>query len=67
MRLILACLAAIFAPSLAAPLAAQERPPAMLVLDGSNSMWGQIDGVAKIGIAQSATCWKRLTRRSSLV
>ena len=54
MRLILACLAAIFAPSLAAPLAAQERPPAMLVLDGSNSMWGQIDGVAKIGIAQSA-------------
>jgi len=36
------------------PLAAlaQERPQAILVLDGSGSMWGQIDGVAKITIAQ---------------
>jgi Ca-activated chloride channel family protein len=33
---------------------AAERlePTAMLVLDGSGSMWGQIDGVAKISIAQ---------------
>ena len=39
---------------LALPLAAlaQERPQAILVLDGSGSMWGQIDGVAKITIAQ---------------
>lgn len=31
---------------------AEEHPPAMLVLDGSGSMWGQIDGVAKVTIAQ---------------
>ncbi|MGI9394397.1 MAG: vWA domain-containing protein, partial [Boseongicola sp.] len=31
---------------------AQERPKAILVLDGSGSMWGQIDGIAKITIAQ---------------
>ena len=31
---------------------AQERSRAILVLDGSGSMWGQIDGVAKITIAQ---------------
>ncbi|SLN44415.1 von Willebrand factor type A domain protein [Falsiruegeria litorea R37] len=35
-----------------APLLAQERPSAILVLDGSGSMWGQIDGTAKITIAQ---------------
>ncbi len=36
------------------PLAgfAQDRPKAILVLDGSGSMWGQIDGVNKITIAQ---------------
>ena len=31
---------------------AQDRPSAILVLDGSGSMWGQIDGKAKITIAQ---------------
>ncbi|WP_164661278.1 VWA domain-containing protein [Tropicibacter sp. Alg240-R139] len=36
----------------AAPVLAQERPSAILVLDGSGSMWGQIDGTAKITIAQ---------------
>ncbi|TNF18881.1 MAG: VWA domain-containing protein [Rhodobacteraceae bacterium] len=33
-------------------LTAQERPRTILVLDGSGSMWGQIDGIAKIEIAQ---------------
>ncbi len=33
-------------------VAAQDRSRAILVLDGSGSMWGQIDGVAKIEIAQ---------------
>lgn len=33
-------------------LSAQERPRTILVLDGSGSMWGQIDGIAKIEIAQ---------------
>ncbi|MFV2002550.1 MAG: VWA domain-containing protein [Paracoccaceae bacterium] len=32
--------------------AAQENTDMMLVLDASGSMWGQIDGVAKITIAQ---------------
>ena len=31
---------------------AQDRPNTILVMDGSGSMWGQIDGVAKITIAQ---------------
>ena len=31
---------------------AEGNPAAILVLDGSGSMWGQIDGVAKITIAQ---------------
>jgi len=31
---------------------AQESPRAILVLDASGSMWGQIDGTAKITIAQ---------------
>lgn len=31
---------------------AQDRASTVLVLDGSGSMWGQIDGVAKITIAQ---------------
>lgn len=36
------------------PLAgfAQDRPNTILVLDASGSMWGQVDGVAKITIAQ---------------
>ena len=37
---------------LAFAVQAQERSKAILVLDGSGSMWGQIDGVAKITIAQ---------------
>ena len=32
--------------------AAQDQPNTILVMDGSGSMWGQIDGVAKITIAQ---------------
>ncbi len=33
---------------------AQERQDVILVLDGSGSMWGQIDGVTKIEIARDA-------------
>lgn len=47
-RLLLAALVALLPLS----AAAQERPKAILVLDGSGSMWGQIDGVTKIAIAQ---------------
>lgn len=36
----------------ALPANSQERPSVMLVLDASGSMWGQIDGVAKIVIAR---------------
>ena len=36
----------------AQPLMAQDRANTILVLDGSGSMWGQIDDVAKIAIAQ---------------
>lgn len=36
----------------ALPATAQDRPNTILVMDGSGSMWGQIDGVAKITIAQ---------------
>ncbi len=36
----------------ALPSFGQDRPAAILVLDGSGSMWGQIDGTAKITIAQ---------------
>ncbi len=36
----------------AGAVAAQDRPRAILVLDASGSMWGQIDGKAKITIAQ---------------
>ncbi len=39
--------------ALAAPLHAQDTRTT-IVLDGSGSMWGQIDGVAKITIAQRA-------------
>ncbi len=37
---------------LATPVLAQDRASAVLVLDGSGSMWGQIAGTAKITIAQ---------------
>ncbi len=37
---------------LSLPAAAQDRPNTILVLDGSGSMWGQIDGVNKIVIAR---------------
>ncbi|QWV09052.1 VWA domain-containing protein [Ruegeria pomeroyi] len=37
---------------LPATLAAQDQPSAILVLDGSGSMWGQIEGKAKIEIAR---------------
>jgi Ca-activated chloride channel homolog len=49
MRLPFACLIALALP---APLLAQDRPNTILVLDGSGSMWGQIDGVNKITIAR---------------
>lgn len=42
----------ITALSLFGTLAAQSQDRAILVLDGSGSMWGQIDGEAKITIAQ---------------
>ncbi len=41
----------VFAVGLAAPSLAEDTTT-ILVLDGSNSMWGQIDGEAKITIAQ---------------
>lgn len=41
---------ALFASFLASPLIAQDKT--MLVLDASGSMWGQIEGTAKITIAQ---------------
>ena len=34
--------------SLASAAVAQDQPNTILVLDGSGSMWGQIDGTAKI-------------------
>lgn len=37
---------------LATGASAQDRPNTILVLDASGSMWGQIDGVAKITAAQ---------------
>lgn len=49
MRRIFSCL---MAATLATASVAQDAPNTILVLDGSGSMWGQIDGVAKITIAQ---------------
>ncbi|EAR52242.1 von Willebrand factor type A domain protein [Oceanicola granulosus HTCC2516] len=49
MRLIAPLLALLLLPF---ALAAQERPNTILVMDGSGSMWGQIDGVNKIVIAR---------------
>ncbi|MGJ8603358.1 MAG: vWA domain-containing protein [Marivita sp.] len=37
---------------LASVASAQTHPNTVLVMDGSGSMWGQVDGVAKITIAQ---------------
>ncbi|MCC1482089.1 vWA domain-containing protein [Roseibaca sp. Y0-43] len=45
-------LALCLALSLPLPLAAQDQTNTILVLDGSGSMWGQIDGVNKITIAR---------------
>lgn len=49
-------IAALLAAVLAVPAAiAQEtQPDTLLVIDMSNSMWGQIDGVAKVDIAREA-------------
>lgn len=47
----IAALFAIFL-TLAFSASAQERPNTILVLDGSGSMWGQIDGINKIVIAR---------------
>ncbi len=49
-----AALAATLTIAAATTAPAQEAPRAMLILDGSGSMWGQIDGMAKIGIARDA-------------
>ncbi len=49
MRLFLTFFLALFVST----ASAQDRPSAILVLDASGSMWGQIDGVAKITIAQT--------------
>lgn len=49
-----AAMAFLLAIGAAMPVAAQEMPRTMLVLDGSGSMWGQIDGTAKIEIARTA-------------
>ena len=48
-RILIACLLALLLPL---SLAAQQRPNTILVMDGSGSMWGQIDGVNKIVIAR---------------
>ncbi|MCR8825644.1 vWA domain-containing protein [Pseudosulfitobacter koreensis] len=50
MRYLLAVIS--FVGLLAQPVLAQDRPNTILVLDGSGSMWGQIDTLAKITIAQ---------------
>ncbi len=50
MRWIFSVVFSFFAVTSAA--VAQDRPNTILVMDGSGSMWGQIDEVAKISIAQ---------------
>ena len=45
-------LSSVFAACLSNFASAQDNPNTILVMDGSGSMWGQIDGVAKITIAQ---------------
>lgn len=53
-RLGLAILLLLTGLSLSAARAADERAKAILVLDASGSMWGQIDGKAKWDIARAA-------------
>ncbi len=48
-RFVLSCSLSFLVPLAAT---AQERPNTILVLDGSGSMWGQIDGINKIVIAR---------------
>ena len=49
------CLSAATALLLAtAPVHAQEQPNLIIVLDGSGSMWGQVDGRPKIDLARDA-------------
>lgn len=48
----IASLALVLGAVICTPALAQERPNTILVLDGSGSMWGQIDGVNKITIAR---------------
>jgi Ca-activated chloride channel family protein len=43
---------AVFLTFAATAALAQNHPNTVLVMDGSGSMWGQVDGVAKITIAQ---------------
>ncbi|WP_394182164.1 VWA domain-containing protein [Yoonia maritima] len=44
----------VLAATISTAAVAQDSAGTVLVLDGSGSMWGQIDGVAKITIAQQA-------------
>ncbi|WP_415714299.1 vWA domain-containing protein [Roseibium sp.] len=52
---IAACFSLVAGSLVSLPTAAQDAPKerAMLVLDGSGSMWGQIDGISKIEIARN--------------
>ncbi|MEM9344594.1 MAG: VWA domain-containing protein [Pseudomonadota bacterium] len=52
MRTVLSSMAALCLSCLPALAQVDETPSAILVLDGSGSMWGQIDGVNKIVIAR---------------
>jgi len=49
----LAAVGLIGAMGLGAPVAGASAANMLLILDGSNSMWGQVDGVAKIETAKS--------------
>ena len=49
MRILTSC---IFLSTISTAAIAQDQPNTILVIDGSGSMWGQIDEVAKITIAQ---------------
>jgi Ca-activated chloride channel homolog len=52
MRSILALVVVVLGALLAVPASAAERT--IIVLDGSGSMWGQIDGTAQISIARNS-------------
>lgn len=45
---------AAFISTLLLPVSAQTKSNILFILDGSNSMWGQVDGVAKIDTARVA-------------